>query len=195
MQAITAIAHIQASILFFIDLSPECEYSIEKQLHLFNFLQPIFSSKPIVLVASKCDMVSCRIKNTNTAQARGAAGGRPRDDKSFTGKAWPPANWAEQSVGGGHHGCTEPGCGHAARGARAEEAGVSKDGGYPEPTADHSACAKGSQSGSSFDFFLIFAFSLFFHFILSFIFLINYYFILFCFLFYFYIFSLFAQND
>jgi nucleolar GTP-binding protein len=63
MQAITALAHIHSCVLFFLDLSPHCEHSIEKQIHLFNFLQPIFANKPIVVVASKSDLVSFDAKS------------------------------------------------------------------------------------------------------------------------------------
>ncbi|MES1918063.1 hypothetical protein MHBO_000086 [Bonamia ostreae] len=60
MQAVTAIAHIQASVLFFVDLSPSCEYSVEQQLRLFEFLRPVFVAKPVVFVASKSDLRTFR---------------------------------------------------------------------------------------------------------------------------------------
>lgn len=56
MQAITALAHLNAAILFFCDISEECGYTIEAQLSLFKSVTPLFSSKPIVIVLSKSDL-------------------------------------------------------------------------------------------------------------------------------------------
>ena len=57
MQAITALAHLNACILFFIDISESCGYSIEEQVSLFDSVKPLFSGKPIVLVLNKIDLV------------------------------------------------------------------------------------------------------------------------------------------
>jgi len=56
MQAITALAHLQATVLFFIDVSGFSDYSIAQQVSLFNSLKPLFLNKPIVIVASKTDV-------------------------------------------------------------------------------------------------------------------------------------------
>ena len=56
MQAITALAHIHACVLFFMDLSGECGYSIAQQLSLFRSIRPLFSNKPLVVVLNKCDV-------------------------------------------------------------------------------------------------------------------------------------------
>ena len=57
MQAITALAHLNSVVLFFIDLSPECEYLIEQQCQLYNSLSPLFNSKPVLLLLNKTDLV------------------------------------------------------------------------------------------------------------------------------------------
>jgi len=57
MQAITALAHLNACILFFIDISERCGYSIDMQLALFKNVKPLFAGKPLVLVLSKIDLM------------------------------------------------------------------------------------------------------------------------------------------
>ena len=56
MQAITALAHIRACILFFMDLSGQCGYSVEQQLSLFRSISPLFAVKPLVVVLNKSDV-------------------------------------------------------------------------------------------------------------------------------------------
>lgn len=55
MQAVTALAHLQASILFFMDISEQCGFTIEQQLSLFENIRPLFANKPLVFVANKID--------------------------------------------------------------------------------------------------------------------------------------------
>ena len=55
MTAITALAHLEASILYFIDISEVCGYSIEEQLKLFASIKPLFKNKPLVLILNKID--------------------------------------------------------------------------------------------------------------------------------------------
>ncbi|OLY79163.1 putative nucleolar GTP-binding protein 1 [Smittium mucronatum] len=61
MQAITALAHLRACVLFFIDLSEQCGYSIEVQLSLFNSIKPLFGNRPTFLVMSKTD--ACQLED------------------------------------------------------------------------------------------------------------------------------------
>lgn len=58
MQAITALAHLHACILYFIDISEQCGYSIEQQLALFTSVQSLFVNKPIGFVLTKSDIVT-----------------------------------------------------------------------------------------------------------------------------------------
>ena len=55
MTAITALAHIPATILFFLDVSETCGYSIEQQVALFHSIKPLFKNKPLLVVLNKTD--------------------------------------------------------------------------------------------------------------------------------------------
>lgn len=57
MQSITAMAHLRSCIMYFMDLSEQCGYSIEDQVKLFHNIKPLFANKPIVLVINKIDQV------------------------------------------------------------------------------------------------------------------------------------------
>jgi nucleolar GTP-binding protein len=57
MQSITALAHLRTSVLFFIDISEECGYTIDAQCKLFHSIKPLFANKPTLLVMSKIDVV------------------------------------------------------------------------------------------------------------------------------------------
>lgn len=65
MQAITALAHLRACILFFMDLSGQCGYSIAQQLSLFRSIRPLFQGKPLVIVLNKCDV--CKLSDLGPA--------------------------------------------------------------------------------------------------------------------------------
>ena len=56
MQSITALAHLRACILFFVDLSEQCGYSIADQMHLYDSIKPLFANKPTMLVINKIDV-------------------------------------------------------------------------------------------------------------------------------------------
>lgn len=58
MQAITALAHLQATILFFIDISGHSNYSIKQQVSLFESLKALYAGKPVIVVCSKTDIRS-----------------------------------------------------------------------------------------------------------------------------------------
>lgn len=57
MQSITALAHLKACILYFIDISQSCGYTIDQQISLFNNIKPLFVNKPVLVVFSKIDLV------------------------------------------------------------------------------------------------------------------------------------------
>ena len=56
MQAITALAHLDACVLYFVDVSEQCGYSIEQQVGLFSSIRPLFKNKPLVIIANKTDL-------------------------------------------------------------------------------------------------------------------------------------------
>jgi nucleolar GTP-binding protein len=56
MQAITALAHLQCCVLYFLDISEQCGYPIEQQLKLFESIRPLFANKQVIMVANKIDV-------------------------------------------------------------------------------------------------------------------------------------------
>jgi nucleolar GTP-binding protein len=73
MQSITALAHLKTCVLYFVDLSEQCGYTIEAQVRddcssyalvwdlgfqckLFHSIKPLFSGKPTMLVINKIDV-------------------------------------------------------------------------------------------------------------------------------------------
>lgn len=58
MSAITALAHINAVILFIIDISEDCGYSIKEQVNLFFSIKPLFKNKPIIIGLNKIDKIN-----------------------------------------------------------------------------------------------------------------------------------------
>lgn len=57
MQSITALAHLKACILYFIDISQSCGYTIDQQISLFNNIKPLFVNKPVLIVFTKIDLI------------------------------------------------------------------------------------------------------------------------------------------
>ena len=57
MQAITALAHLQCCVLYFVDISEECGYTVDAQLALFNSIRPLFANKQVMMVANKTDVM------------------------------------------------------------------------------------------------------------------------------------------
>ncbi|RMC04793.1 hypothetical protein DUI87_17965 [Hirundo rustica rustica] len=56
MQAITALAHLRAAVLYVMDVSEQCGHSLEEQVELFKNIKPLFANKPLIIVANKCDV-------------------------------------------------------------------------------------------------------------------------------------------
>ncbi|KII64301.1 Nucleolar GTP-binding protein 1 [Thelohanellus kitauei] len=57
MQSITALAHLRATIIYFIDISELCGYSISDQIQLFENIKPLFQGKPVVFALNKVDVM------------------------------------------------------------------------------------------------------------------------------------------
>uniref|UniRef100_A0A8C1AKN8 Nucleolar GTP-binding protein 1 n=1 Tax=Cyprinus carpio carpio TaxID=630221 RepID=A0A8C1AKN8_CYPCA len=47
MQAITALAHLRAAVLYVMDVSEQCGHTLSQQLELFNNIRPLFANKKI----------------------------------------------------------------------------------------------------------------------------------------------------
>ncbi|CAA0834746.1 Nucleolar GTP-binding protein 1 [Striga hermonthica] len=56
MCSITALAHLRAAVLFFLDISGSCGYSIAQQAALFHSIKSLFLGKPLIIVCNKIDM-------------------------------------------------------------------------------------------------------------------------------------------
>ncbi|CAK5264054.1 unnamed protein product [Mycena citricolor] len=56
MQSITALAHLKSCVLYFMDLSEQCGYTVEAQCKLFHSIKPLFANKPTMLVMNKIDV-------------------------------------------------------------------------------------------------------------------------------------------
>ncbi len=57
MQAITALAHLQCCVLYFLDISEQCGYTLDQQLRLFESIRPLFANKQVMIVANKTDIL------------------------------------------------------------------------------------------------------------------------------------------
>ncbi|GLI62245.1 hypothetical protein VaNZ11_004840 [Volvox africanus] len=55
MQSITALAHLRAAVLYLVDISEQCGYSIAQQAALFHSIKPLFANKPVLIVVNKID--------------------------------------------------------------------------------------------------------------------------------------------
>jgi len=58
MQAITALAHLRAVVMYFMDPSEQCGHSLVQQKELFDNIKPLFNNKPLVVVANKSDVIA-----------------------------------------------------------------------------------------------------------------------------------------
>ena len=58
MQSITAIAHLRSAILYFMDLSEYCGYSVTAQIQLFQNIKPLFANKLVFIVINKIDLAT-----------------------------------------------------------------------------------------------------------------------------------------
>jgi len=58
MTAITALAHIKCTILFVIDISEYCGWTIKQQVALFESIKPLFKGKPLLVLLNKTDIRS-----------------------------------------------------------------------------------------------------------------------------------------
>jgi nucleolar GTP-binding protein len=58
MQSVTALAHLRAAVLYVVDISEECGYSLKQQATLFHSIKPLFANKPVLIVCNKTDVRS-----------------------------------------------------------------------------------------------------------------------------------------
>ena len=65
MQAIAALSHLADLIVFLLDTSETCGYTLKDQKHLLAQIKKIFGDKPLILVESKMD-----IKKTDSSNLK-----------------------------------------------------------------------------------------------------------------------------
>jgi len=56
MTAITALAHLPAAVLFFVDISEMCGYTLATQVALFHSIKPLFRNRPLLVILNKTDL-------------------------------------------------------------------------------------------------------------------------------------------
>ncbi|CDH12362.1 Nucleolar GTP-binding protein 1 [Zygosaccharomyces bailii ISA1307] len=57
MQSIYAVAHLRSCVLYFMDLSEQCGFTVEAQVKLFHSIKPLFANKSVMVVMNKSDIV------------------------------------------------------------------------------------------------------------------------------------------
>lgn len=55
MTAVTALAHLRCAVLYLVDASEACGYSLAQQAALFHSIKPLFANKPLLVVVNKTD--------------------------------------------------------------------------------------------------------------------------------------------
>jgi nucleolar GTP-binding protein len=55
MQSIIALAHLTCAVLYIMDISEQCGYSVEQQCKLFQGIKPLFANKQLIMVINKVD--------------------------------------------------------------------------------------------------------------------------------------------
>lgn len=63
MQAITALAHLRAAVLYVMDLSEQCGHGLKEQLELFQNIRPLFINKVSVITSIFIYNLQCRGNN------------------------------------------------------------------------------------------------------------------------------------
>lgn len=56
MQSLTALAHLKTHILYLIDVSETCGYSLDNQIKLFNSIKPLLKDQQYTIALNKVDL-------------------------------------------------------------------------------------------------------------------------------------------
>jgi nucleolar GTP-binding protein len=74
MQAIIALAHLTCSVLYFVDITETCGYTIDQQCSLFRSIKPLFANKQLIVVVNKIDQLPWEdLEADKKAQVQGLA--------------------------------------------------------------------------------------------------------------------------
>lgn len=63
MQAITALAHLRAAVLYVMDVSEQCGHGLQAQLELFQNIKPLFINKVSVMTGATVHDLQCEGSN------------------------------------------------------------------------------------------------------------------------------------
>lgn len=69
MQSITALAHLKSCVIYFVDPSEQCGYSVLEQIHLYHTIKPLFKNKPVVVAFNKSDLKKVEELSASKKQA------------------------------------------------------------------------------------------------------------------------------
>ncbi|XP_053621437.1 nucleolar GTP-binding protein 1 [Plodia interpunctella] len=58
MQAVAALAHLRAAVLYVMDLSGQCGHALHEQISLLESIKPLFANKPLLVVLNKMDITT-----------------------------------------------------------------------------------------------------------------------------------------
>jgi len=81
MTAITALAHLPAAVLYFVDLSEMCGYPIATQVALFHSIKPLFRNRPLLIVLNKADLR--KVQDLDTEETKLIEGMRDDDTQNI----------------------------------------------------------------------------------------------------------------
>lgn len=79
LQAITALAHIRAAIIFFLDISETCGLPMTQQLKIYESIKPLFSNKPLIVACNKVDVTTLEELEQNFPEKRAMVAQLERD--------------------------------------------------------------------------------------------------------------------
>lgn len=79
LQAITALAHIRAAVIFFLDISETCGLPMTQQLKIYESIKPLFSNKPLIVACNKVDVTTLEELEQNFPEKRALVAQLERD--------------------------------------------------------------------------------------------------------------------
>jgi len=56
--SVIGLTHLDCAVLFFIDLSEYCGYTLQAQLNVLETVRPMFAKRPFAIACNKCDLMS-----------------------------------------------------------------------------------------------------------------------------------------
>lgn len=99
MQSVTALAHLRAAVLYLVDVSEACGYTMAQQAALFHSIKPLFANKPVIVVANKVGgarvaLCGCALNCGVSLQGLAARGGCLLQGQSFERSQTAATHWS-----------------------------------------------------------------------------------------------------